>query len=170
MCTGHWNLKPTIFLAYCWTPVSKHSHSLLFGLIRRLTFQTAPFGLKISGCQLTTHPKNFQGGAFAYIDYFRTIREEMYRALARQTQYFCLHLWKLDKGENSTFYFTENFCCFRLNKSVTETTETKQAGSQLYFTPKIIEIYLLVFENESIEVAMLVPKTSQNWKLVFSLF
>ena len=62
--------------------------------------------------------------------------------------------------ENTTFYFAESFCCFRVNKSVLETAETKQADSQLHFAPKIIEIHLLVFENELIEDAMLVPKKS----------
>ena len=64
------------------------------------------------------------------------------------------------QGKNNTFYFTESFCCFRLNKSVLKTAETKQADSQLHFAPKIIEIHLLVFENELIEDAMLVPKKS----------
>ena len=66
------------------------------------------------------------------------------------------------QGKNTTFYFTESFWCTRLNKSVVETTETKQADSQLHFAPKIIEIHLLVFENELIEDAMLVPKKFQN--------
>ena len=66
------------------------------------------------------------------------------------------------QGKNTTFYFAESFCCFRLNKSVLETAETKQAHSQLYFAPKIIEINLLVFENEFNEDAMLVPKKSKN--------
>ena len=64
---------------------------------------------------------------------------------------------ELGRGKHNTFYFTESFWCFRLNK---ETTETKQADSQLHFTQKIIEIHLLVFENELIEDAMLVPKKS----------
>ena len=71
------------------------------------------------------------------------------------------------QGKNYTFDFTESFCCFRLNKSVLETVETKQADSQLYFAPKIVKIHLLVFENELIEDAMLVPKKFQNWKPVF---
>ena len=66
------------------------------------------------------------------------------------------------QGKNNTFYFTESFCCFRLNKSVLETTETKQTNSQLHFAPKIIETHLLVFENELIEDGMLVPKNTQN--------
>ena len=65
------------------------------------------------------------------------------------------------QGKNNTFNFTESFCCFRLNKSMLETTETKQADSQLYFASKIIKIHLLVFENELIEDA-LVPKKFQN--------
>ena len=69
--------------------------------------------------------------------------------------------------KNTTFYFAKSFCCFRLNKSVLETAETKQADSQLHFAPKIIEIHLLVFENELIEDAMLVLKKSKNWKLMF---
>ena len=72
------------------------------------------------------------------------------------------------QGKNTTFYFAKSFCCFRLNKSVLETAETKEADSQLYFAPKIIKNHLLVFENELIEDTMLVPKKSQNWKLVFS--
>ena len=36
-----------------------------------------------------------------------------------------------------------------------------------HFAPKINKIRLLVFENELIEDAMLVPKKSQNWKRVF---
>ena len=66
------------------------------------------------------------------------------------------------QGKSSTFYFTGSFRCFRLNKSVLETTETKQASSQLYFAPKITKIHLVVFENELIEVVMLVPQKSQN--------
>ena len=64
--------------------------------------------------------------------------------------------------ENATFYFTESFRCSRLTKSVLETTETKQAGSQFHFASKIIKIHLLVFENELIEDAMLVLKKFQN--------
>ena len=66
------------------------------------------------------------------------------------------------QGKNNTFDFTKSFCCFRLNKSELETTETKQARSQLYFAPKIIKIHLLVFENELIEDAMLVPKSHKT--------
>ena len=66
------------------------------------------------------------------------------------------------QGKNNTFDFTESVCCFRLNKSELETAETKQADSQLNFAPKIIKIHLLVFENELIEDAMLVPKKFQN--------
>ena len=58
---------------------------------------------------------------------------------------------EVGQGKPNTFYFTESFCCFRLNKRVLETTETQQAGSQLYFASKIIKIHLLVFENELIE-------------------
>ena len=70
----------------------------------------------------------------------------------------------LDFGQekNNSFYFTESFRCFQLNKSVLQTTETKQADSQLHFAPKIIKNHLLVFENELIEDTMLVPKTKQN--------
>ena len=67
-----------------------------------------------------------------------------------------------EQGKTNTFDFTGSFCCLRLNKSVLETTETKQADSLLYFAPKIIKIHLLVFENELIEDAMLVLKKSQN--------
>ena len=62
------------------------------------------------------------------------------------------------QGKHNTFYFAETFRCFRLNKSVLETTETKQTDSQLHFAPKIIKIHLLVFENELIEDAMLAKK------------
>ena len=68
------------------------------------------------------------------------------------------------EGENLVFNFGQSFYYFRHNKSVLETTETKQAGSQLHFTSKNIEIHLLVFENELIEDAILVPEKSQNWK------
>ena len=71
------------------------------------------------------------------------------------------------QGKNTTFYFAKSFCCFRPNKNMLETAETKQADSQLHFAPKIIEIHLLIFENELIEDAMLVPKKFQNWKPVF---
>ena len=49
-----------------------------------------------------------------------------------------------------------------------ETAETKQADSQLHFAPKIIEIHLLVFENELIEDAMLVPKNPKTENPCFS--
>ena len=66
------------------------------------------------------------------------------------------------QGKSTTFYFTESFRCFQLNKTVLETTETKQADSQLHFAPKIIKIGSLVSENELIEYVKLVPKKSQN--------
>ena len=66
------------------------------------------------------------------------------------------------QGKNNTFDFTESVCCFRLNKSELERAETKQADSELHFAPKNINIHLLVFENELIEDAMLVPKKFQN--------
>ena len=69
---------------------------------------------------------------------------------------------KAGQGKNTTFDFTGSSRCFCLNKSVLETAETKQADSQLRFASKIIEIHLLVFENELIEDAMLVPKKFQN--------
>ena len=72
---------------------------------------------------------------------------------------------ELGREKHNTFYFTESFRCFRLNKSVLETTETKQADSLLCFAPKTIKIHLLVFENELIEDAVLVLKKFQNWKL-----
>ena len=70
------------------------------------------------------------------------------------------------QGKNNTFDFTESFWCFRLNKSLLEISETKQADSQLCFAPKIIKIHLLVFENELIEDAMLVRKSVKNSKPV----
>ena len=66
------------------------------------------------------------------------------------------------EGKNTTFHFAKSVRCFRLNKSVLETTETKQADSLLCFAPQTIKIHLLVFENELNEDAMLVPKKSQN--------
>ena len=66
------------------------------------------------------------------------------------------------QGQTTTFYFTESFLCFQLNKSVLETKETKQVDSQLNFAPKIMKFYLVVFENELIEDTMLVPKKFQN--------
>ena len=69
---------------------------------------------------------------------------------------------EVGQGKINSFYFTERFCCFQLNKRVLETAETKQADSQLYFAPKIIKFHLIFFENELIEDAMLVLKTSQN--------
>ena len=72
-----------------------------------------------------------------------------------------------EQAKNNTFDFTESFWCFRLNKSLLEISETKQADSQLCFAPRNIKIYLLVFENELIEDVMLVPKNIQNWKLMF---
>ena len=74
---------------------------------------------------------------------------------------------EFEQGKNNTSYFTKSFRCFRLNKSVLQTTETKQADSQLHFAPKIIKIHLLVFENELFEDAMPVPKKFQNRKPVF---
>ena len=71
------------------------------------------------------------------------------------------------QGKNTIFNFTESFRCFQLNETVLETTETEQADSQLYFAPKIIKIYLLVFENELFEDAIPVPKKIQNRKPVF---
>ena len=63
------------------------------------------------------------------------------------------------RENRNTFYFTESFRCFRLNKSVLETTETKQADSQLHFAPKIIEIRSLALKNETFEVGSGVSKT-----------
>ena len=56
------------------------------------------------------------------------------------------------------------FWYFGLNKSILETTETKQADSQLSFATKIIKIELLVFENELIEDAMPAPKNPKVGK------
>ena len=66
------------------------------------------------------------------------------------------------REKNNTFYFTESFRCFRLNKSVSETTETKQADSQVCFASKIIKNHSLVFENELIEDAVLVLKSPKT--------
>ena len=75
-------------------------------------------------------------------------------------------LLEFGQGKYTTFYFTESFRCFRLNKSVLETKETKQADSQLYFALKNFKIHLVVFENELIEVAWVISKTSQKLKHV----
>ncbi len=64
--------------------------------------------------------------------------------------------------KNTTFCFTRCFHYFQLNKSVLETTQTKQADSQLHFAPKTIKIHLLVFENELIDETIPVPKKCQN--------
>ena len=74
---------------------------------------------------------------------------------------------KAGQGKNTTFDFTGSSRCFRPNKNVLETTETKQTDSQLHFATKITKIHLVFFENELIEDAMLVPKKFQNWKPVF---
>ena len=66
------------------------------------------------------------------------------------------------QGKHTTFDFPERFRCFRLNKSVLETAETKQPDSQLHFTPKIIKIHLLVFENELFDDTIQVSKKWQN--------
>ena len=47
---------------------------------------------------------------------------------------------KAGQGKNTTFDFTGSSRCFRLNKSVLETKETKHTDSQLHFAPKIIKI------------------------------
>ena len=74
---------------------------------------------------------------------------------------------KVDKEKHNTFDFPERFRCFRLNKSVLETAETKQPDSQLHFAPKNIKIHLLVFENELIDATIPVPKKCQNRECVF---
>ena len=68
--------------------------------------------------------------------------------------------------KNTTFYFTERFRCFQLNKSVLETKETKQADSQLFFAQKNFKIHLVVLENELFEVAWVITKTYQKRKHV----
>ena len=45
-----------------------------------------------------------------------------------------------------------------------ETTETKQADSQLHFASKMIKIHLLVLENGLIEDAMRAPKKFKKVK------
>ena len=72
------------------------------------------------------------------------------------------------QGKSTTFYFTESFGCFQLNETVLETTETKQADSQLHSAPKNIKIHLLVFENELFEDAMPVPKKIKTENPYFS--
>ena len=71
---------------------------------------------------------------------------------------------ELGQGKNTTFYFTESFRCFQLNKSVLETQETKQADSHFFFALKNFEIHLVVLENELFEIAWLISKTSQKLK------
>ena len=74
---------------------------------------------------------------------------------------------EFEQEKNPTFYFLRSFRYFRLNKSVLQTKETKQADSQLHFAPKIIKIHLVVFENELIEDAIPVLKKCQNQECVF---
>ena len=71
---------------------------------------------------------------------------------------------EFEQEQNTTFYFLDSFCCFRLNKSVLGTNETKQVDSQLHFAPKIIKFCLVIFENELIEVAWVILKTSHKRK------
>ena len=81
----------------------------------------------------------------------------MYRALARQTHNFCLHLWKLDKEKTLLFTSLKVFVV---------STQQKCGGSSRIKTHRLscknIKIHLVVFENELIEDAMLVRKNSQN--------
>ena len=104
--------------------------------------------------------------AFAHYDiayYFCTFRGEMYRT---HTFTFAYNFESWAR-KNTTFGFTGSSCCFRPNKNVLETKETKHTDSQLHFAPKNIKIHLVVFENELSEDAMLVPKKFQNWKPMF---
>ena len=86
----------------------------------------------------------------------------MYSDLAGHTHSLLPTSLETGQRNNNTFYFTESFSCFRLNKSLLETAETKHTDSQLHFAPKITKIHLVFFENELIEDAMLVPKKFQN--------
>ena len=69
---------------------------------------------------------------------------------------------KAGQGKDTTFDFTGSSRCFRPNKNVLETTETKQTDSQLHLAPQITKFHLVVFENELSEDAMLVPQKFQN--------
>ena len=88
----------------------------------------------------------------------------IFQIFSPRYDFFLSTLLEFGQGKNTTFYFTESFRCFRLNKSVLETKETKQADSQLYFAPKNFKIHLVVFENEFFEVAWLVSKKFQKLK------
>ena len=70
-------------------------------------------------------------------------------------------------GKSTTIYFAESFRCFRLNETVLEITQTKQADSQLHFAPKNIKIHSVILENELIEDAIPVLKKCQNQECVF---
>ena len=94
--------------------------------------------------------------------YFCTFRGQMYRT---HTFTFAYNFESWAR-KNTTFDFTGSSRCFRLNKSVLKTKETKHADSQLYFTPKNFKIRLVVFENELIEVAWVISKTPQKLKHV----
>ena len=137
---------------------NKEVRSLQICLSRRSTSPNALFDLKIGERLLLVRLSTFQGGGCVYIHYFQIFQVVFHRGRL-------IHLppsLEFGQGKNTTFYFTESFRCFQLNKTVLETTETKQADSQLHFAPKIIKIHLLVFENELFEDAMPVPKKIQN--------
>ena len=58
----------------------------------------------------------------------------------------------------TSFKLPLQFRVFLAERWRLETAETQQAHSQLYFPPKIIKIRSLFLENESLEVAWVVPK------------
>ena len=66
--------------------------------------------------------------------------------------------------ENYNFLLNWKFSPCWTQQSSPETTETKQADSQLHFAPKIIKIHSLAFENDSIEDAVLVRKKTPKLK------
>ena len=88
----------------------------------------------------------------------------IFQVFSPRYDFFFAYTFGIWTRKNTTFYFTESFRCFRLNKSVLETKETKQADSQLYFAPENFKIHLVVFENELIEVSWLVSKKLQKLK------
>ena len=90
----------------------------------------------------------------------------IFQVFSPRYDFFLPTLLEFGEGKNTTFYFTESFRCFRLNKSVLETKETNQADSQLYFAPKNFKIHLVVVENELIEVTWVISKISQKRKHV----
>ena len=94
--------------------------------------------------------------------HFRWILVDFSRIFIKSLQNPTRSFLENDPGKYGVFFFPQSFRCFQQNKSVLETTETKQANSQLHFATKIIKIQLLVFENKLFENPMCAPKKSQK--------